>query len=61
MSRKKGGIQQDRQGEMNDWTFGGFGPSKMEEKTSKTPLVENKKWQYASRLFGMNTLKDGAM
>jgi hypothetical protein len=33
----------------------------MKEKTSKAQHSEKKKWWYACRLFGTNSLKEGAI
>jgi hypothetical protein len=52
-----------------DWTKGnecldiveGSAPSETKEETSKAQPLDKKKWLYACRLFGTNSLKEGAM
>jgi hypothetical protein len=46
---------------VSDWASWSWAPFKTKEETSKAQPSEKKKWQYACRLFGTNSLKEGAM
>jgi hypothetical protein len=47
--------------EASDWASWRSRSPPKQKKTSQTQPSEKKKWQYACRLFMMNSLKEGAM